>query len=153
MRDAQPQLYLRDEAALAMAEILGTQRSFYPVLVRYVADNDLAVMLGMDEAEAAYEFCNGITKGKKRKNYNTAGYDHVGTFQTTVKEYMENKNGAGFSRWILELKDENCRGGNITRTVLSEAVLDDELCMYDCLRLLIVHWAAQQLRNWTVKIK
>jgi MFS family permease len=151
IRNTEPQLYLRDEAVLAMAEILGTQRSFYPVLVRYVADNDLAVMLGMDEAEAAYEFCNGITKGKKRKNYYTAGYDHVGTFQTTVKEYMENKNGAGFSRWILELKDENCRGGNVTRTVLSEAVLDDELCTYDCLRLLIVHWAAQQLRVLAAK--
>ena len=37
--------------------------------------------------------------------------------------------------------------------VLSEAALDNELRDYPRLRLLIVHWAAHELRLWTNKLK
>jgi len=159
LRKAEPHLYLRDEAVLAMAAILGTQRQFYPVLVKYVANNSLAVTLGMDEVEAALEYCKSIAGGKKRKRASSDIDAHIDIFQTVVTEYMENKNGERFSRWILELPDEYSRtqaGGRnfgIIKPVLSEAVIDDELCTYNCLCLLIVHWAAQQLRIWALKMK
>ena len=155
LRKAESHLYLRDEAVLAMSAILGTQRQFYSVLVRYVADNSLVVTLAMDEAEAALEFRKSVTGGRSRgagksKVQITA---HIGSFYHVVKEYMENKNGEGFSRWILELPNECSRGGSVIKTVFSETVLDDELLGYDCLRLLIVNWAAHELRVLANKAK
>jgi hypothetical protein len=148
LRHAEPHLFLRDEAVLAMASILGTQRKFYPVLVKYVADNSLVVTLGMDEVEAASEYYKtaaGTKKKGDRKTDNEIEAD-VTVFHSAAKDFMENKKGAELSRWILELPENCCRGGSVTRTVLSEAALDDEYITYNCLSLLIIHWAAQQLR-------
>jgi MFS family permease len=152
LRNAEKQFYLRDETVLAMAEILGTQRKFYPVLVRYAADNSLAVTLSIDEAEAAYEFVTSILSKKKKllKNNITAVTSAAEGFLNAVKGYVKDSNGAELSRWILELPDNS---KSVIKPVLSEAVVDGDLSIYDCLRLLIVHWAAQEMRNWAVKVK
>jgi hypothetical protein len=155
LRGSDPPPYLRDEVVLAMAAILDTQRQFYPVLVRYLGDNALVTALGMDEVEAALEFLNS-NLGVKRKTTKKSGlaiYAHAEKFQAVVGEYIKNKNGAELSRWILELPEEICKGGSIVRTILSEAVLDEELSAHNRLRLLIVHWAAHELRIWVMKIK
>ena len=154
-RKAETHLFLQDEVVLAIAEILGTQKKFYPVLARCVADNSLAVTLGIDEAEAALEYCKSITAGKKRE-INKSGleiFNRIDKFQTAVRDYMENNNGEELSRWILELPDEYCRGGSLTKTVISQAVLNEEYNSYICLHLLIVHWAAYELRILAAKIK
>jgi HEAT repeat protein len=155
LRGSDPPPYLLDEVALAMAAILGTQREFYRILDRYVADKSLAATLAIDEVESAHEFYKNFT-GNKRKQFGNSGVhisQHADTIHKAVNEYIVKKNGVELSRWIFELPDEYCAGGGIVRLVLSEAVLDDELSANECLRLLISHWSANQLRSWAVKIK
>jgi len=155
LKKAGPYLYLRDESVLAMATILGTQRQFYPVLVKYVADNSLTATLCADEVESALEYCK-TTIGKKKGKTITPHHEidtHINSFHDVVKEYIENRNGERFSSWILSLPDEFFRSSGIIKSVLSEAVIDNELCTYNCLCLLIVHWAAQQMRIWAIKIR
>jgi len=147
LRGSDPPPYLLDEVALAMAAILGTQRQFYRILDRYVADKSLAATLAMDEVESAHEFY-------KRKHFKNSGLQiahHADTMHKAVSEYIVKKNGVELSRWIFELPD--CDGGHIVKLVLSEAVLDDELSANDCLRLLISHWSANQLRSWAARVK
>ena len=151
LRNAEPHLYLRDEAVLSMAAILGTQRKFYSVLVKYVANNSLVVTLGMDEAEAAVENFKSAAKGNKL-NFDIDAY--TANFHVIINDYIENKNGVKLSPWILELPDEHSRGdAPVIKSVLSQTVLDEELCSYNCLRLLITHWAAQQLCIMAYKLK
>jgi hypothetical protein len=155
LRKADNHLFLMEEVVLAIAAILGIQKKFYPVLVQYIADNSLAVTLGIDEAEAACENCLSVINArKKRENHLNSGItSFIELFQIASKEYMENKKGAGLSRWILEFPDEVFSGKGAVKTVLSEAVLDDELCALSCLRILIVQWAANELCVWAEKFK
>jgi hypothetical protein len=160
LRVADPPPYLRDEVTLAMSAILDTQNQFYSILVRYVADPHLALTLAQDEAESAFEFYNsnlGIRK-RGRKNPELAAIaKHAKEIQAAVLAFMRDKNGAPLSRWILELPNGHDPDGGscyaIGQTVLAEAVLDDELASLNRLRLLIVHWAAFQLRTWTKRLK
>jgi hypothetical protein len=134
-----------------MADLLGTQRHFYRILDSYVADNSLAVTLAMDEAESALEYYNSVSSGK-RKNPKSADSSAAENFETAVSKFIKEKNGAALARWIIDLPDEYCHGGSVVKTALSEAVLDDELCVHNCLCLLIVHWAAHELRIWVSKM-
>jgi hypothetical protein len=155
LRKADSHLFLMEEVVLAISAILGTQKKFYPVLVRYIADNSLAVTLGIDEAEAACEHCRLIISARKKREDRLISEinSHIELFQTASKEYMEMEKGSELSRWILELPDGVYKGGNAVKTVLSEAVLDDELCALSCLRILVVQWAANELCTWAEKIK
>jgi hypothetical protein len=145
-RAADPPPYLRDEAILAMASILDIQNQFYPLLVRYLEDDSLAVTLALDEAEAAYESYMAGTKGlRSRKNANAQfNTKQAKGLQEAVAAYMKNINGALLTRWIMDFPEGIVPG--IAQTVLAEAVLDDELSSHDRLRLLISHWAAHELR-------
>jgi len=153
LRGKDPPPYLRDEVILAIAMILDTQKKFYKILVRYTADNSLAAALAMDEVEAANEFVNNVLSGRKRasKSGVSAAAAHAGNFHKAVCDYVKDNNGAGLARWILEIPDEYCRGGGAVKAVLAEAAVDEELSVYDRLRLLIVHWAAHELRLWAAK--
>ncbi len=167
MRKSEPHLFLRDEATLAMAAILGTQKKFYPVLIKYVADNSLELPLAMDEVDVALEFCK--TNLDKRKRNAKKLYKEITPFIETLynaaKEYMENRNGEKLSRWILELPDpvgakpgdskttQEARDADIVKTVLSEAVVDETFSYYTCLRLLIIHWAAYKLKILAATVK
>jgi hypothetical protein len=155
LRGVDPPPYLRDEVVMAMAAILDTQRQFYPVLVRYLANNSLFVDLCMDEVESTLESLNSILAVKKKttKKSGLLISSHAENFHNAVSEYVKNKNGVELSRWILGLPDDICKDGSIIKSVLSEAVLDNDLGDYHRLRLLIVHWAAQKLRIWAVKTK
>jgi MFS family permease len=159
LRVADPPPYLRDEVALAMSAILDTQHQFYSILVRYVADPNLTHTLAMDEAESAYEFYHTNLGGrrKERKNPELAVVaKHAKSIQSVVSAFVRDRNGAPLSRWILELPDgldsPDSLCYSIAQTVLSEAVLDDELSAHNRLRLLIIHWAAYQLRGWTKRL-
>jgi hypothetical protein len=148
-------MYLRDEAVLAMASILGTHGKFYSVLVKYTADNSLAFTLAMDEADSSVEFCRSALN-KKKSSSGKALADitaHMDSFHKVIKEYMENRQGGVLSRWIMELPDEYCKGGIVTKMFLGDTVVNDEFNAYNCLRLLIVNWAAQELRIWAAKLK
>jgi hypothetical protein len=153
LRGSDPPPYLLDEVALSMAAILGTQRQFYKILDRYVADKSLAATLAMDEVESAHEFYKNSSGNKRRQPNNESLQisQYADTIHKAVSEYMLKKNGTELSRWIFDFPD--CNGGHIVRLVLSEAVLDDELSANDCLRLLISHWSAYQLRSWAARIK
>jgi hypothetical protein len=64
---------------------------------------------------------------------------------------VQNSNGSGLSRWILELPEDLVNG--VVQAVLSEAVLDEELVNHRRLRLLIVQWASHELRLWINKLR
>jgi MFS family permease len=150
LRNAEPFLFLRDEAVLAMASILGTQKKFYSMLIKYVANNSLAATLALDEVEASVEHCKSIVGSKKKSRREEADkYSAlVESYQEAARDYIENKDGSKLSRWIMELSEDGYgyRGGHIAKAVLSEAVLDEEFHNYSCLRLMIVHWSAHLLR-------
>ena len=150
---ADPPPYLRDEIVLAMSAILDTQNQFYPILVRFVQDSSLLPALAMDEADSAFEFYNSSLGGKNmRRNPQLAPIaSHAKSIQAAASAYIRENNGAPLARWILELPEEYCN--TIAQIVLSEAILDDELSSHNRLRLLIVHWAAHELRTWTKRIK
>jgi len=154
LRGANPPPYLRDEVVLAIASVLDTQNKFYRILVRYAADNSLSATLAMDEVEAALEFVNSALNSKKKVSTKktSAISAHAGIFQNAVNSYIRENNGAELSRWILELPNEYSKSGNVIKSVLSEAVLDKDLSVHDCLRLLIVHWCAYELRIWAAKV-
>jgi len=150
--------YLRDEVILAIAAIIDTQKKFYKILARYsaaelVTQNTLAATLAIDETEAAFEFVTKAISKKKAKFTASFIASYAEKFQNAVDEFIKKNDGAKFSRWILEFPNENARVGEIVKSVFSEAVIDNELCAYDCLRLLIVHWASHELRIWAVTVK
>ena len=153
LRGANPPPYLRDAVVLAMASILDIQNKFYPLLVRFLADESLTQTLALDEAESAYEYYVSVHGRKRgRKNIRAAALNqHAKQFQTAVPNYIKNYDGSQLSRWILELPDELSHA--VAQTVLSEAVLDDELMNHRRLQLLIVHWASHELRLWTNRLK
>jgi len=145
--------FLRDEIILEIAEITGTQKKFYKILARYAADNSLSSALAADEVESTLEFVkNTMNKKKdKLKVYLLSAYAEK--FQNAVSSYVNKNNGAELNRWILDLPGEHSRSSDFINSVLSEVVVDDELIIHDCLRLLIVHWAAQELRIWAAMVK
>jgi len=154
LRSDNPPPYLGDEVILAIASVLNIQRGFYKILARYKADNSLVSALAMDETDSTFEFVNSYVSGKKRIskekiNNIISGAENL---QRAAGNYIAKNDGADLSRWILELPEINKSAG-LVKSVFSEAVVDKELSVYDCLRLLIVHWAAQELRIWAMKIK
>jgi HEAT repeat protein len=153
LRGEDPPPYLLDEVIIVMAGILEIQNLFYPILVRFLADETQATMLAMDEIESAYEHYNSVL-GRKRSKKNTELAElqkQAKTFQVALPSYVKESNGAALSRWIHELPDDLCH--TIVQVVLSEAVLDNELTNYPRLKLLIINWAANKLRQWTKRIR
>ena len=145
--------YLRDATVMAMASILDIQNKFYPLLVRFTEDESVGPTLALDESESAYEFyvsVHGRKWGKKGKNLTALGHQ-AKALQPAVIEYIRNFKGRDLSRWILELPDELVHG--IVQMVISEAILDEGYDSNERLRLLIVHWAAHELRLWTNRLK
>jgi hypothetical protein len=144
---------LWDEVVLAMASILDVQNKFYPVLVRFLADESLASTLAMDETESAYEYFVSV-HGRKRgkKDDGLAALDsHAKNLQPAVSEYIKNSNGAELNRWIMGLPDYLVHAA--VQMVLCEVVLDDDFVKHGRLQLLITLWAAHVLRLWTNKLK
>jgi HEAT repeat protein len=153
LRGKNPPLYLRDEVVLAISAILDTQRKFYKILVRYLANNSHAVMLANDEVEFTVEYINNLlnkkkaSKNKVLKSRISLVMSFTESLSGVVNSYIKDKNGMDFSKWILELPDGS-KTSEYIKHVFSETVVDEDLSSDDCLRLLIIHWAAQELRVW-----
>ncbi|MDR2247570.1 MAG: MFS transporter [Treponema sp.] len=150
LRGADPPPYLRDQVVLSMASILDIQNQFYHLLVRFLEDESLVVTLALDEAEAAVEFYNAAFGGRKKSALVESGRQ-AKSLQTAVSAYVRDHKGALLSRWILELPDEIA--DMPVKIVISEAVLDDEFVSHRRLQLLIAHWVARELREWTRRLK
>ena len=153
LRGENPPPYLRDEVALSMANILGIQNKFYPLLVRFLADESLVPTLAMDEVESAFEYYMSVHGRKRsRKNSELAALDQQAkAFQGAASNYIQNNNGADLGRWVLLLPENLV--DTVVQNVLPEIILNDELVGYPRLRLLVVQWAAHELRLWTNKLK
>ena len=148
-----PPPYLRDEVILSIADILDVQTKFYPLLVRFLADESLIVHLAMDEAESAYEYYVSV-HGRKGKSKNPDVNNlskHAKAFNSAVSEFIKSSDGSHLSRWLLELPNHLTH--DVARIVLAEVVLDDDCDGLNRLKLLIVHWAAHELRRWTNELK
>ena len=159
LRGADPPLYLRDEVVLAMAEIVDTPHQFYRILVRFIGEPSLAPALALDEAEAALEFFNsnlGGRRGTKRKNELPHLSKLAVSIQSAVLALVHDRDGTPLSRWIMELPESPFSEDpafKIAQSVFHEILLDDELVSYERLYLLVVHWAAYQIRVWTKRLK
>jgi len=159
LRVTNPPPYLRDEVVLAMAAILETQAQFYRLLVCFHSDSDLAAALAMDEAEAAYEFYKTNLSGRKaarNKDELPVLSRQAESIQAAVSAFMHDHDGSALSRWILELPAHHFSRDpafEIAQPIFSEVLLDNEMASYQRLHLLIIHWAAYQLRNWINRLK
>jgi MFS family permease len=154
LRSDNPPPYLGDEVILAIASILNIQRAFYKILARYKADNSLVSALASDETDSALEFVNTNVGGKKRlsKEKKNNIISCAENLQSAAGKYIAHNDGADLSRWILELPEIN-KSASLVKSIFSEAVVDKDLSVYDCLRLLIIHWAAEELRIRAMKVK
>ncbi|MDR3304132.1 MAG: MFS transporter [Treponema sp.] len=152
LRGVNPSPYLREEVMLAMASILGVENQFYPLLLRLREDETQAPTLALDEAEAAHEWYRATHSpwSQKRRPELAQSAAQAKRFQSAVSDWMRG-DGAALSRWILELPPDVAEP--ISQTVLAEIVLDNELSSFERLKLLIVHWAAHEMRLWTTKLK
>jgi MFS family permease len=154
LREKDPPPYLRDEIILAIATIIDTQKKFYKILAKFASDNSLAETLAADEAEEALEFVKTALGKKKVSDEKISEVKSFAeNFQNAVIKYVKENDGASLSRLILELPDEYLKAESIIKSVFSEAVIDNDLSGYNSLRLLIVHWSAQELRIWAVMLR
>ncbi|MDR0455616.1 MAG: MFS transporter [Treponema sp.] len=159
LRGANPPPYLRDEVVLAMAAILDTQSQFYRLLVCFHSDANLAPALAMDEAEAAYEFFKTNLSGRKgarKKDELPVLSRQAESIQAAVSAFVHEHDGSVLSRWILELPSPVFSRDpvfEVAQTIFSEVLLDNEMASYQRLHLLIIHWAAYQIRSWTNRLK
>jgi len=151
--------HLLNEVILAMSSILGTQNQFYRILARFVAEPSLAPALAQDEAEKAvayYKTNIGWRKSGRKKNEIALLDSHAGSIQEAVSSLENNGDGKALSRWIQELPDfafTDEPAFKIAQQLFPDVLADDNMAPHKCLRLLIVHWAAYQIRVWTQKLK
>jgi hypothetical protein len=153
LRVANPPPYLRDEVVMAMASILDIDNKYYSLLIRFLANESLVVTLAMDEAESAYEHCMSI-HGRKhaRTDPELASLkNHAKAFQSAVSEYIQGSKGEQLYRWIMGLPDDLINGA--AQMILAEVTMDEDFMAYRRLKLLIVQWAAHELKVWTDKLK
>ncbi|MDR0410464.1 MAG: MFS transporter [Treponema sp.] len=135
LRSENPPPYLRDEIVLAMANILNLP-SFYSLLIRFLEDESLSAVLAVDEAEAAVERCkNTVGLFKKKPSMRRAE-----NFLAAVRAYIFDGKPSLFSQWISDTPNPTT-----THAIFSKAVFDADLNQFDCLKLLIIHWCAQNL--------
>jgi len=153
MREDNPPPYLRDAIVLSMSRILDTPIQFYRILLRYLQDQTLLRTLVRDEVEASLEFYHSNMRGKQRSKKTEAALiaRHAKSMDAVISAYIDDKNGEPLSRWIQELPGNICNAP--VCTIISEAVMNEELMTHDRLRLLLIHWATYQLRIWTKKIR
>jgi hypothetical protein len=153
LRVPDPPPYLRDEVVMAMASILDMDNKYYSLLIRFLANEALAVTLAMDEVESAYEFCLSVhgSKRKKKDPGLASLQNHAKAFQSAVSEYMQSPKGDQLYRWIMGLPDDLVNGA--AQMILAEITMDEDFMAYRRLKLLIVQWAAHQLRLWTNNLK
>jgi len=153
LRVADPPPYLRDEVVMAMASILGIDNKYYSLLIRFLANESLAVTLAMDEAESVYEYCLSVHGHRRRKKEHGLAslQNHTKTFQNAVLEYIQGSKGEQLYRWIMGLPDDLVNGS--AQMILAEITIDEDFMSYHRLKLLIIQWAAHELRLWTNKLK
>jgi hypothetical protein len=162
IKNTDPPPYLLYEILLAMSAILGTQDQFYRILVRYIADPLLSSALALDEAESAVAYYKSNIgwrraywrDGGKRKHELPLLERQSANLQEAVSA-ME-QDGKVLSGWIQALpafafSDEP--SFKTAQALFSEILVDDNMASQKCLRLLIVHWVASQIRAWTQKLK
>jgi HEAT repeat protein len=151
LKSADPPPYLRDEVVLALASILDIQNFFYPVLVRFLEDQSLAVTLAVDQAEAAFEFYKSTLSHRRdhRDPRLIRISNHAKNIQAVIGAFVRNGDGRALSRWILGIPGEY--SDPVVQTILAETVLEDELSSLPRLQILISFRAAHSLRQWIKK--
>jgi hypothetical protein len=159
IKNTEPPPYLLNEVLLAMSAILGTQDTFYRILVRFVAEPSMAPALALDEAESAvayYKSNIGRRKGGKRKTEWPLLDRQAGSIQAAVSALEHDGDGSTLSGWIQALPDfafSDDPAFKTAKVLFPEILVDDKMAPHKCLRLLIVHWAAYQIRVWTQRLK
>jgi len=159
IRSTDPPPFLLNEVILEMSAILGTQNQFYRILTRFIAEPSLAPALALDEAEAAvayYKSNIGWRKGGKRKTELPLLDRQAGSIHEAVSALENNGDGKPLSLWIQALPDfafSDEPAFKTAQALFPEILVDDNMASHKCLRLLIVHWAAYQIRVWTRRLK
>ena len=147
--------YLSDEVIMSIAAILGTHKKFYKALAGFLkaprdasqADNSLIVTLSLDEVEAAHEYVITVLNKKKASRDVISGISaFAGKLNHAAACYAKEKKGEKLSQWIIDIPKEFSKAPEDVKLIIRQIVLDDELNDIDCLRMLIIDWAAQELR-------
>ena len=159
LKGAAPTPYLRDEAAIAMAEIVGVQNQFNRSLVRFLAEPALAPALAMDAVETAGESftasLGGIKAGRNKGELALVA-KHAEGVHAAVAALVRDGDPAPLSDWIRGLPDSafsDQPSFKTARDVFSHVLLDADAVSHKHLQLLICHWAAHQVRVWAKKLK
>jgi HEAT repeat protein/MFS family permease len=157
LKEADTIPYLRDEAALAIAQIADIQNKFNRALVRFLADPSLATTLAMDAAETAGEFfrtsSGGIKAGRKKSNPSLLA-KQAQTIEAAVSSLANSGDPLPLSGWIQEFPEavfSNQPSFKTVRDFFSQTLLDPDAASSKHLQLLICHWAAHHLRVWIKK--
>jgi len=154
LRDKNQPPYLRDEVILSVAAIIDNKKKFYNILAKYLKDNSLAVTLAFDEVESTHEFIKNALNKKKASNETISLISaYAGKLNHAVTGYANEKKGDKLSQWITDIPREYSKASGNLRSIICRSVIDDELNDIDCLRLLFIHWAAQELKIIAAKIK
>jgi len=129
------------------------------LLICFHSDSTLAAALAMDEAEAAYEYFKTTISGRKaarNKDELPVLSRQAESIQSAVSAFVHDHDGSALSRWILELPAQYFSQDPVfetAQTIFPEVLLDNEMASYQRLHLLIIHWAAWQIRSWTNRLK
>jgi hypothetical protein len=143
LREENPPPYLRDEVTIAIADLLGVQEAFYPLLIRYLEDPSLLLPLALDAVESATERYESLHRNKKSRIKSPSSSPLDG-LEAAVTSYIARSDGALLSRWILDTLEYTKHG---LVYLMAEAALDDDLSVHNRFRLLLVLWATKQLNT------
>lgn len=141
LREENPPPYLRDEVTIAIADLLGVQEDFYPLLIRYLEEPSLLLTLALDTVESAAERYKSLHRNKKLR-LATPSVNPLDGLEPAVTGYIDRSDGALLSRWILDSLEHTKQG---LVYLMAEAALDDDLSVHNRFRLLLVLWATKQL--------
>ncbi|MDR2601369.1 MAG: MFS transporter [Spirochaetaceae bacterium] len=148
-----PPPYLRDEAALAIANILDIYNNFHKTLILYRENPEMTPALALDEVESAFGYYKSLLGAQRLKNKELPDVIAAQSLEAAVKAFTNPKKNdpAPLSRWLLGIPDSLSREGEAL--ILSEAILQEDIRSFQRVQLLTVQWAAYILRLWAAVVK
>ncbi|MCL2609717.1 MAG: HEAT repeat domain-containing protein [Treponema sp.] len=157
LKDPDPPPYMKEELALAMAEILGMQNRFNRSLSRFLVEPALAANLCLDTVETATEFYranSGGSKSGRKKSRPSAEAMQAESLHAAVSALVNESNAVPLATWIRELPETASQDKSSLKHVkdlFCRSLEDPELVRSRHLHLLASHWAAGRVRGWAKK--
>lgn len=149
LKEEDPPPFVRDEMILVISSLLSVESRFYPLLIRYLDDPAMVTALALDEIDAVLERKKAFrywNKGQKTKKRGSSPLRSVEKLRDAIHRFMTEREAAPLSRWILS---DSMMQDSLASLMLAEAILEDDLVVYDRFRLLVSCWAVAQIDRLT----